>query len=453
MEGVIRSVRVGPVLFLEAATVPTWIRRLYTYTPKAHPHFPPPKRLCLVTVLPGGTIGVPRDLGLLESLGAIDVTDLQRPAPSVLDDPSCRGFAATLDPTRHQVEAVDRVVRALTTSPYGGGACLSLPVGFGKTVCALAIACRIAERVLVLVHTDMLARQWVDRITATVTGASVALVTPATYEAVRADSATYTHTVMLMQTLLARAQTTVADAFDLVLVDETHHLAAPTLSRCMAVAGARYRLGLSATIERKDGMHTLLHHILGPVAYSATRETNPNVTVHVHQYTAPVMNDTSIVAAVTATAADDTRTAFLVDIVLDLYTRGRHVIVMSDRKHQLTRLEALLGGRAPVAWAVGGSPPMDMSRRPVVLATYAYCAEGMDVPELDACVLATSRRDVRQCIGRILRQHGHDPCVIDVVDTASQRLRAQGSARRKWYTTPLDRHGLAATVVIHSASH
>jgi superfamily II DNA or RNA helicase len=262
---------------------------------------------------------------------------------------------------------------------------------------------------------------------------------------------------MLMQTLLARAKAPVANNYDLVIVDETHHLAAPTLSRCMALAGTRYRLGLSATIERKDGMHVLLNHVLGPVVFSVRRTTNPNVTVHIHRYDGVVECDDSMTDAITSTATNNDRTTVLVRLIRDLYTKGRHVIVMSDRKVQLKALGALLEPHIPLAWAISGSPPVSMVGRPVVLATFAYCAEGMDIPELDSCVLATSRRDVRQCVGRILRQHtdAHSPCVVDLVDTRSRRLLNQAAARRAWYSRPLERDGLAATVIsfdTHGAS-
>jgi superfamily II DNA or RNA helicase len=391
-------------------------------------------------------------MALLGSLG-LPVTDLQRTAPVVVMDPSTRGFRAVLDPSRHQPEAVERVVEALTASPYGGGGCLCLPVGYGKTVCALAVACRVAERVLVLVHTDVLARQWADRVASLVEGATVTLVKPRTFS----KAGTTTHTIMLMQTLLARAKSTIASEYDLVIVDETHHLAAPTLSRCMALAGSRYRLGLSATLERKDGMHVLITHVLGPVAYAVRRTTNPNVTVRVHTYEGTVDHDDSVTDAITSTASDARRTDILAGLILGLYSEGRGVIVMSDRKVQLRALETMLRPHVPLSWAVGGSPPVSMAERPVVLATFAYCAEGMDIPELDSCVLATSRRDVRQCVGRILRQHpdtaSRAPCVVDLVDTRSRRLASQAAARRAWYTRPLNRDGLAATVISFRATH
>jgi len=57
------------------------------------------------------------------------------------------------------------------------------------------------------------------------------------------------------------------DQFGLLVVDEEHHLPAPTYRQIPEMIIAPYRLGLTATYERPDGKHELLEDLLGPVVY------------------------------------------------------------------------------------------------------------------------------------------------------------------------------------------
>ena len=67
----------------------------------------------------------------------------------------------------------------------------------------------------------------------------------------------------------------------------------------------------------------------------------------------------------------------------------------------------------------------------VVLASYAMCSEGLDIPRLDTLVLATPRSQVEQSVGRILRLHPEKqtPVIHDIVDQYSVFL-AMGWKRR-----------------------
>ena len=57
------------------------------------------------------------------------------------------------------------------------------------------------------------------------------------------------------------------DRFGLLIVDEVHHLPAPTYQQIPEMTIAPYRLGLTATYERADGKHEVLEELIGPVVY------------------------------------------------------------------------------------------------------------------------------------------------------------------------------------------
>ena len=92
---------------------------------------------------------------------------------------------------------------------------------------------------------------------------------------------------------------------------------------------------------------------------------------------------------------------------------------------------------AAIGRYVGGLKAEDRRRSGacrVVLASYAMCAEGLDIPRLDTLVMATPRSNVEQSLGRILRLHPdkQTPRVHDVVDKYSV-FAAMGWKRRRLY--------------------
>jgi superfamily II DNA or RNA helicase len=65
------------------------------------------------------------------------------------------------------------------------------------------------------------------------------------------------------------------------------------------------------------------------------------------------------------------------------------------------------------------------SSKAILIATYAMCKEGFDVPTLNTLVMATPRPDIDQIVGRILRVEKSarkiHPLIIDIVDPQFRR--------------------------------
>ena len=57
-----------------------------------------------------------------------------------------------------------------------------------------------------------------------------------------------------------------------LVVDECHHLSAVSFEAMRATAKARYVLGLSATVTRKDGHHPIIFMQCGPVRHRVDAE-------------------------------------------------------------------------------------------------------------------------------------------------------------------------------------
>ena len=244
-------------------------------------------------------------------------------------------------------------------------------------------------------------------------------------------------------------------------MDEAHHVPAQRLSTCIALVGCKRRLGLSATLKRKDGATRFTFCAIGPVCYELRRDGDGTTRVYaIRTGTEVEMNfvrragksTPNISRAINDLCDDSARTSLIVSWIVKCARVGRKIIVLSDRRAHLQRMESLLSARGIEAvQMVGGvseAQRLIAETAPVILATYAFESEGLDIAALDTCILVSPRRDVVQCVGRILRIHPNkkSPLVIDLVDERMGLFLNQFRARSRYYKSPL----LAATVTYYN---
>lgn len=61
----------------------------------------------------------------------------------------------------------------------------------------------------------------------------------------------------------------------------------------------------------------------------------------------------------------------------------------------------------------------ESAKKPIVVATFQLAHEGLDIPVLDTVILATPRSDIKQSIGRIMRETAgklNNPLIFDIAD-------------------------------------
>ena len=304
----------------------------------------------------------------------------------------------------HQVEAADAIVASLTSRPEGGGCLLQLPCGFGKTVCALEVARRMGTRTLVVVNTAVLAAQWKEVILEKVPGASVGCIRQNTF-----DVEGRTHVIATLKSLATRQYPW--HGCDLCVFDEVHHICAVQMSRAMARAGSRWRLGLSATPERADGLSPFLEWSIGPIVYSMAREAEkdlrayiieisgddktPARTINMKKGGKTVANSAAMVNLFASISpAASFRQSLAATWVKLCVSKSRRVLVLSDRLSLLSDLRRRLPG-VNVGFVVGKAKTAEREEAlrdaQVICASYACAAEGMDCPTLDTLLLLTPR--------------------------------------------------------------
>jgi len=132
-----------------------------------------------------------------------------------------------------------------------------MPTGSGKTILALKIIEKINAPALIVVPTLALVRQWKEELRrfdtpiGEYTGENKDLqpLTVSTY-----DSA-YIHAE------------TLGNRFKLVIFDEVHHLPSGGYQQIAEMFASPFRLGLTATYERDDGLHEKIPRLIGGKVY------------------------------------------------------------------------------------------------------------------------------------------------------------------------------------------
>ncbi len=138
--------------------------------------------------------------------------------------------------------------------------CIVLPTGAGKTIVAVKAIERVNSSSLIVVPTLDLMDQWVSVLSKhfhTQIG-----------KLGGGDDAIEAITVSTYDSAYIRASS-LGNKFSLVIFDEVHHLPAPGYRSIAEQLASPFRLGLTATIEREDGLHKDLPKLVGGVVFQA----------------------------------------------------------------------------------------------------------------------------------------------------------------------------------------
>ena len=203
-------------------------------------------------------------------------------------NPSTSAFHGSLRPD--QQKAADALVAHDT-------GVLAATTAFGKTVVAAWLIARRGVNTLVLVHRRQLLDQWVDRLSAFLglPHASIGRIGGGR------NKPTGRIDVAVIQSLVRKG--VVDDRvgnYGHLIVDECHHLSAHSFEQVARRAKARFVLGLSATVTRKDGHQPIIFMQCGPVRHRVDAKAQAALRPFRHSV---IVRPTSFVAE-SADAAD-----------------------------------------------------------------------------------------------------------------------------------------------------
>lgn len=299
-----------------------------------------------------------------------------------------------------------------------------------NTAMGIYIACRLKKKCLVIVHKGFLLNQWIERIEEFAPNARIGKIQGQVIDIDNKDIV-----IGMLQSLsMKEYPSTMFDSFGLTIVDECHHISSEVFSRSLTKIITPYTLGLSATMDRKDGLTHVFKMFLGEIVYAMKRESEENVVVKAITYESNDAEFEEVVydyrgnpqysTMITKLCDYNHRTEFILKVIkkeMDNYP-NQQIMILGQNKSILKYVHDAITHRKmfTVGYYIGGMKDKDLAdseNKQVIVATYAMAAEGLDIKSLTTLMLVTPRTDITQAVGRILRVKRERPLVIDIVDT------------------------------------
>jgi superfamily II DNA or RNA helicase len=179
----------------------------------------------------------------------------------------------------YQEPVVNKFIKHCNDVSYGGGL-LELPCAWGKTSASLYILSKLHKKTLVIVHKEFLMNQWIERIQQFLPKARVGKIQGPIIDIDDKDIV-----IGMLQSLsMKEYPPSIFESFGLTIIDEVHHISSEVFSNSLFKLVTKYMLGLSATMNRKDGTTKVFKMFLGEVIFKGKRDEPMNVVVHGIQY-------------------------------------------------------------------------------------------------------------------------------------------------------------------------
>lgn len=335
---------------------------------------------------------------------------------------------------------------------------LAATTAFGKTVVGARMIAERGVGTLVLVHRRQLMDQWVERLSTFLDLPRAKIGTIGGGK----RRPTGVVDVALIQSLVRKGDVDdIVGDYGQLIVDECHHLSAVSFELVARRTKARFVLGLSATVTRKDGHHPIIFMQCGPVRFrvdarneAAKRPFHHRVRIRETSFQLPKQADGSslpIQRIYSALANDEARNALIFDDVLAALETKRSPVIITERSDHVTLFAERFRKFAKNVVVLQGGQS-DRQRRDLIerlasiadheerllIATGRYLGEGFDDPRLDTLFLAMPiswRGTLAQYAGRLHRLHDRKREVIiyDYVDPHIPMLARMAARRRTGY--------------------
>jgi superfamily II DNA or RNA helicase len=344
-----------------------------------------------------------------------------------------------------QERARDVVMSLVSTGGVGG--IINAKCGFGKTVLALGTWLKFNTTCLVVVNRQFLLDQWIDRINQFVPSARIGIIRQNRCEI--GDDVDIA--IGMIHSLSARMDSYPDELWSwpgLVVADEVHSVAARTWMEVVPSFKSAFRVGLSGTVRRKDGLENAFFWHIGKVIYeSKTYRDKPKLrrqfTGYKHYVTSRFNpNSASHATQLRLLLGNVARNKLIVSELVKASRAGRKILVLSERRRHLEVLRDLFSADKDegviVDFFVGGRKREELKiaeKADTIFATFQMAKEALDISTLDTAFLVSPMSDVEQACGRIMRYHKDKKpaLIVDFIDEKAPSFVRMWNKRRKFY--------------------
>jgi superfamily II DNA or RNA helicase len=333
--------------------------------------------------------------------------------------------------------------------------------GFGKTILVLKMLSVLRRTALVVVPKTDLIDQWVQRILdhTDLKRDQIGIASDGSCD----DPAGKQIFIGLVHTLnLDRFGDSFKNMFGVVAYDEVDRSVPPaTFAPAMSMFPTKFRIGVSATIKRTDGLHFIFESHIGQVVLKGIDEGRMKPKVIIHKFSGssghvPTQSDKLCRRGMLLSklAGNLARNTIIASYMNSIYKSGRKLVVISDRTEQLSFLRDFvikkysipsqeIGYYArSVTLQSGKSKTISSSVMKenakecrILMATFGMMGLGTDIPDAAAMIYATPQSDITQSRGRIERmcEGKKEPVVVDILDTSYPDALNWGRKRLQSY--------------------
>jgi superfamily II DNA or RNA helicase len=430
----------------------------------------------------------------------------------------------------YQEPVVNKFIHHCNDVGFGGGL-LELPCAWGKTSASLYILSKLRKKTLVIVHKEFLMNQWIERIQQFLPKTRIGKIQGPIIDIDDKDIVL----CMLQSLSMKEYPASTFDSFGLTIIDEVHHISSEVFSNSLFKLVTKYMLGLSATMNRKDGTTRVFKMFLGEVIFKVENKTERMVEVRAINYKVDdeEFNETILdyrgqtqnSSMISKICDYNRRTEFIIKTLCDFisvdnvckdiinnykldmdknvpncqicnknnnylirntccdvvnycmpcmeniekkclkkerpkcpncnkalkyeqnYIENKyvkpleqtHTIVMAQNLNILHYMykKFVCKNLANVGYYIGGMSETELKRaekKQIVFSSFTMSSEGLDIPTLNAEFLITSKTDIVQVVGRILRaKHAFShPIIYDFIDSHDVFQR-QWAKRKAYY--------------------
>jgi superfamily II DNA or RNA helicase len=314
-----------------------------------------------------------------------------------------------------------------------------------NTVLSLNIISRLKKKTFIIVHKEFLMNQWIERIQQFLPKARIGKIQGQIIDIDDKDIV-----IGMLQSLsMKEYPASVFESFGLTIIDEVHHISSEVFSNSLFKLVTKYMLGLSATMNRKDGTTHVFKMFLGDVIFKGKRDEEREVIVRAIEYHVDddefnevkldYRGNVAYSTMISKLCEYNRRSEFILKVLSDMLQENpaQQIMVLAHNKNILKYLHDAIQHRniATVGYYIGGMKEQALKEtegRKVVIATYAMAAEALDIKTLTTLIMATPKTDIEQSVGRILREKHSNPIVVDIVDS-HDTFKNQWRKRKTFY--------------------
>lgn len=313
-------------------------------------------------------------------------------------------------------------------------------VGWGKTFAALHIARKLGQKTLVVCHNTMLRDHWIKEV-GILYGMPVGQIGSGVFDI---DHAIVVGNIQTLTKEVAK----ISKEFGTVIIDEAHHCPATTFTDFIDGMYARYKIGLSGTMQRKDGKHILFKDFFGYKVYQPPVENTLVPEVKLVKTGIALSPGDPWAIKVNKLLYDPDYQGLVASIAAIQLAKGHKVLIIADRIEFLQNVKELIGESC--VCIIGGTTSEERSalaeqiengEKDCVAGSRQIFSEGISINPLSCVILAgpisaPAGGDalLEQIVGRIMRMYPGKltPLVVDM-QFAGPADRKQNKERVGFY--------------------